>query len=129
MTNSLRFVLSGERYFPVAFANPEGGSRVKAFMGLTAREMDTLGHLCKGLSNKEIARELVLQEVTVKLHVKNILGKCGVANRTQAALVARDQGEAEAFLCEATGQRQSETRTCAQDDGERLRHDCTFYLA
>ena len=48
--------------------------------------------LTEGKSNKEIARDLDLSEPTVKLHVKTLYKKLGVANRTQAALIARDQG-------------------------------------
>ena len=46
--------------------------------------------LCRGLSNKEIARELELQEVTVKLHVKTLCRKLDARNRTQAAMVAKE---------------------------------------
>jgi DNA-binding NarL/FixJ family response regulator len=53
--------------------------------------MQTLEQLCIGLSNKEIARNLGVQEVTVKLHVKNVLAKLGVSNRTQAALLAKEK--------------------------------------
>ena len=43
------------------------------------------------VTNKEIARNLDIQEVTVKLHVKNIFSKLGVSNRTQAALFAKER--------------------------------------
>jgi len=59
---------------------------------LTDREKETLQRLQRGLSNKEIARDLDLQEVTVKLHVKTLMAKLGVKNRTQAALLARERG-------------------------------------
>lgn len=93
MINAIRFVLAGDRYFPFGFstgATPD--SRASNFFGLSPRETETLRGLCEGRSNKEIARDLDLQEVTIKLHVKNILAKLGVKNRTQAALRARDQG-------------------------------------
>ena len=51
-----------------------------------------LEKLCGGLSNKEIARELGIQEPTVKLHMKTLYRKIGAHNRTQAALIARDTG-------------------------------------
>jgi NarL family two-component system response regulator LiaR len=59
---------------------------------LTPREMDVLRLLAQGKSNREIADELVLAELTVRTHVSNILGKLHLANRTQAALYALKEG-------------------------------------
>ena len=55
---------------------------------LTERETDVLKLLAVGRANKEIARDLMIGEKTVKTHVSNILGKLGVQSRTQAALHA-----------------------------------------
>ena len=59
---------------------------------LSDRETQVLKGLTEGKSNKEIARDLDLSEPTIKLHVKTLYRKINVANRTQAALVARDAG-------------------------------------
>lgn len=57
-------------------------------LGLTTREMEMLEYLCKGKSNKEIARELDLSTNTIKTHLANLYQKLGVKNRTQAATKA-----------------------------------------
>lgn len=59
---------------------------------LTERETDVLRLLAQGKANKEIARELIIGENTVKTHVSSILLKLGVQSRTQAALYARQIG-------------------------------------
>jgi NarL family two-component system response regulator LiaR len=59
---------------------------------LTARELEVLTLLAKGLSNEEIAARLVISERTVGTHVSNILSKLHLANRTQAALYALREG-------------------------------------
>ena len=59
---------------------------------LTAREIDVLRLIVKGRSNKEIAADLFIAEVTVKLHVGHILTKLSVNDRTQAATTALQRG-------------------------------------
>jgi NarL family two-component system response regulator LiaR len=62
------------------------------FTELSDREMEVLRLIAGGLSNAEIAGRLVLSEKTVKGHVSNILGKLHLADRTQAAVFAWQQG-------------------------------------
>ena len=59
---------------------------------LSERELEILGVLATGASNREIANQLYITEGTVKNHVTNILGKLGVRDRTQAALKAKEMG-------------------------------------
>lgn len=62
------------------------------FGSLTPRELEILGHLSKGQSNKAIAQRLQITDGTVKLHVKSILRKLGVRSRVEAAVMAVESG-------------------------------------
>ncbi len=75
---------------------------------LSEREGQILGRLTRGLSNKAIARELDIAETTVKVHVKGLMRKVRVANRTQVAIWAMNhyftpEGAAAQDACPATG--------------------------
>jgi LuxR family maltose regulon positive regulatory protein len=58
----------------------------------TAREMEVLGLLSAGSSNRAIAEQLVVTQETVKKHLSHLFGKLGVSNRTQAVARARELG-------------------------------------
>ena len=59
---------------------------------LTERELDVLRLVAQGRSNREIAEQLVITEMTVRTHVSNVLSKLHLASRTQAALYALKEG-------------------------------------
>ncbi len=65
---------------------------INPFTELTQREMEVLKLIANGLSNSEIAEQLVISEHTVKGHVSNILSKLHLADRTQAAVYAWQKG-------------------------------------
>ena len=68
------------------------GGEINPFTELTRREMDVLKLIANGLSNSEIAEDLVISEHTVRGHVSNILSKLHLADRTQAAVYAWRKG-------------------------------------
>lgn len=107
MVNALRLVLAGEKYLPSdafsesstdedesIFSARSGGKKEvdPKFATLTQRESEILLHLVDGKTNKEIARELDLQEITVKIHVRNIYRKIGSQNRAQAVKITLESG-------------------------------------
>jgi DNA-binding NarL/FixJ family response regulator len=63
-----------------------------ASQALTTREEEILCQLSNGATNKEIANTLSISEHTVKIHLKNILKKLHMSNRTQAAIYAQRHG-------------------------------------
>ena len=87
---ALRAVAAGQQWIPKDIA-----SRLvsrKSFEELTPRELQVLHQLARGLANKEIADTLNISEHTVKDHLKSILGKLRVADRTEAVTTAIQRG-------------------------------------
>lgn len=76
---------------PVA-ARLLGRMRSPSDESLSTRELEVLSLVAKGLSNKEIARELKISEATVKTHLLHTFGKLGVDDRTAAVTVALERG-------------------------------------
>jgi two-component system, NarL family, nitrate/nitrite response regulator NarL len=102
LTRSLQLVMLGQQIFPTRLmatllqAEPAeaaaGESLGGAGKGLSPREVQILRHLMNGYSNKAIARALDISEATVKVHLKALLRKVRVSNRTQAAVWAMNNG-------------------------------------
>ena len=82
---AVKAMIGGEVFSPVPKLSKSGDG------SLSGRELDVLRGICAGKSNKEIARDYGLQEVTVKLHVKTMSRKLEAKNRTHAAMIARDR--------------------------------------
>jgi DNA-binding NarL/FixJ family response regulator len=102
MMGALDLVMAGGVYVPSSLieanqaprpgAEPSPRSRGEALRDLTRRQRDVLSHISQGKSNKLIADALSMSESTVKAHVKQIIKRLHVANRTQAALLATGIG-------------------------------------
>lgn len=98
IVQAVRTVAAGESLlFPAAVRDllathgPACGDALRG-RGLTEREGEVLRWMARGLSNAEIARELVVGVETVKTHVGNVLAKLGARDRTQAVVAAYESG-------------------------------------
>ncbi len=90
---ALERVRAGGTYVPLALSEPAPAARPRPaadapWRELTRRQRDVLALISEGKSNKLIADALTMSESTVKAHVKQIIKRLQVANRTQAALLA-----------------------------------------
>jgi DNA-binding NarL/FixJ family response regulator len=90
LVKTIRLVHAGRAYLPPAVAATLAAHATRP--ELTARELEVLGLIVRGMGNKQIASELHIAEYTVKNHVKNVLSKLGVDDRTQAATSALQRG-------------------------------------
>jgi DNA-binding NarL/FixJ family response regulator len=91
-TGGSLFAPSVTRRLIEEFARRDGSAPPPEIDALTAREVDVLRLVARGLTNGEIAAELVVSEHTVKTHVAHILQKLGLRDRTQAVVVAYESG-------------------------------------
>jgi DNA-binding NarL/FixJ family response regulator len=90
LIRAIHAVHAGGKYLPASVSAALESSTLPA--GLSAREMEVLALIVKGRGNKQIAYQLGIAEHTVKNHVKNILSKLSVDDRTQAATAAIQRG-------------------------------------
>ncbi len=89
--HALSFIRKGGSFFPPSALSTylsQTGNDIGCAADLTARQIEVLNRLREGHSNKTIARQLEMSEATVKVHVRRIMQKFGVANRTQLAISA-----------------------------------------
>jgi DNA-binding CsgD family transcriptional regulator len=85
--------VSQHRTLPVVIVDdlcrrPTDGISLAQESQLTKRELEVLELISLGYTNREIAQELVIAEVTAKVHVRNVIRKLGVRSRTEAAIAA-----------------------------------------
>jgi two-component system, NarL family, nitrate/nitrite response regulator NarL len=111
MVRALQLVLAGETFLPSFILRDDDGSSAgggplypdaggcqspypadNPLKTLTKREREVLALLVRAHSNKEIAKRLDLQEITVKVHLKNVFRKLGALNRTEAVRIAMQLG-------------------------------------
>ena len=90
LLKAIHAVYAGQTYLPAAVAASLAAQMPR--QDLSAREVQVLELIVQGLANKQIAFALNIAEHTVKNHVKNILSKLGVQDRTQAATAAIQRG-------------------------------------
>lgn len=90
LVKAIRAVHQGQRFIPAAVAT-RMAERIPC-SDLSDRELEVLHLVVKGMSNKEIADRLAFTEHTAKAHLRNILLKLGVADRTQAVTSALQRG-------------------------------------
>jgi DNA-binding NarL/FixJ family response regulator len=88
VANAVRLILAGGTYVPPRLVRNDARPTAPA-SGLTARQMDVVRLLARGLSNKAIARELGVTEGTVKVHLLAVFRVLDVRNRTAAVLAAQ----------------------------------------
>ncbi len=89
LLSAIKFILDGEVFLPATFHDERISRKPSVLDCLTKREAEAVRRLSNGQTNREIAADLNLSEVTVKMHMRSAYAKLGVKNRTQAALLLR----------------------------------------
>ena len=90
LVDRIKRILAGDVARPRDTGDTAGEAQTRGTPVLTRREREVLQGICAGKSNREIAQDLDVQEVTVKLHFRTLSRKLDARNRTHAALIARD---------------------------------------
>ena len=100
LVSALRLILNGEKYLPSSclLDAPEHTTSKSSYAAneqiasLTGREVEVLTLTVRGLTNRDIAKNLGIREITVKVHLRNVYRKIGVRNRAQAVRFAMTSG-------------------------------------
>ena len=101
LVHAVRAVSSGDRLVGTAItrrlleefvSRPPPGGSPDQLSGLTNREIEILEHVGRGMSNAEIATQLIVAESTVKTHVSRIFTKLSLRDRVQAVVLAYETG-------------------------------------
>jgi two-component system nitrate/nitrite response regulator NarL len=111
LVRAFALVMAGQQIFPAQVVVTTVSSEAEGALGgsqpglhyLSPRELEILRCLIDGLSNKAIARRLAISEATVKAHLRTVLRKTRVSNRTQAAVWALDHVQHEQLLAAENG--------------------------
>ena len=85
---SLSAIANGSSYYPKDVREMAGFQKSQILNDLSAREIEVLEALCRGMNNKDIAASMVVSPETVKTHVSTIISKLGVKDRTQAVITS-----------------------------------------
>jgi|GEM_PF-572265 len=87
LKHAIRLMADGDLYLPAEFMRRTSDDQAEE-LGLKPRESQVLRFLCEGMQNKEIARQIGVEETTIKMDVKSLCRKMGTRNRTQIVIEA-----------------------------------------
>lgn len=93
MINAIQLMMSGDRYVPGSIMGGLKDAGTEGLAGdLTERELEVMGHVKAGHSNKRIAEDLGIAPVTVALHLRRVFKKLNAENRTDAVRILTERG-------------------------------------